>query len=159
MIRRRVACRPPVAAKSSRWSGWHAMCWYCVHVTPNDLEMKEAEAMMTTMQRFIGLMGVSLLIGTLAGCDMDVEERGELPEVDVDAQEGEMPDVDVDVEDQGELPSVDVDAEEGEMPEVDVQGPDVDVSAEEEEVTVPDIDVGTEEAEVTVPDVDVDVPE
>lgn len=66
---------------------------------------------------------------------------------------------DVDVEDKGELPDVDVEAEPGEMPEMDVEGPDVDVSTEKEEVTVPDVDVEAEKTEVPVPDVDVDMPE
>lgn len=64
---------------------------------------------------------------------------------------------DVDVEDPGEAPSVDVDP--GESPEVDVRGPEVDVETERKRVTVPDVDVDTEEKEVDVPDVDVDFPE
>lgn len=64
---------------------------------------------------------------------------------------------DVDIEDKGELPSVKV--EEGEMPEVDVRGPDVDVGTEEKTVSVPDVDVEMEEKKVSVPDIDVDVPE
>ena len=62
---------------------------------------------------------------------------------------------DVDVEDSGELPSVDVDP--GEAPDVDVHGPDVDVDSKETTVEVPDVDM--EKKKVTVPDVDVDVPE
>lgn len=64
---------------------------------------------------------------------------------------------DVDVEDSGELPNVEV--EPGEMPDVDVEGPDVDVDTEERDVTVPDVDVEMEEETVTVPDVDVDLPD
>lgn len=64
---------------------------------------------------------------------------------------------DVDVEDPGEMPTVDV--EPGEAPEVDVHGPEVDVHEDKETVTVPDVDIDTEEKTITVPDVDVDIPE
>ena len=50
----------------------------------------------------------------LAGCDVDVEEEGELPEIEV---------------------------KEGNMPEVEVTGPDVEVGTEEKTIEVPDIDV------------------
>jgi len=63
----------------------------------------------------------------------------------------------VDVEDPGEAPSVDV--EPGEAPEVDVRGPDVDVESERRRVTVPDVDIETQEKEVNVPDVSVDFPD
>lgn len=68
----------------------------------------------------------------LAGCDVDVEEEGEMPTMDVDP---------------------------GQAPDVDVEGPDVDVTEEERTVTVPDVDVDTEERTTTVPNVDIDVPE
>ena len=66
---------------------------------------------------------------------------------------------DVDVKDTGKLPDVDIDAEPGEMPEVDVRGPDVEVGTEEKQVTVPDVDINTEETTIEVPTIDVDVPE
>jgi hypothetical protein len=68
---------------------------------------------------------------------------------------------DVDVQDEGQLPDVDVQVEDGRMPDVDVTGPDVDVHTEEREVTVPDVDVdvGTQEETITVPDVDVTIPD
>lgn len=65
---------------------------------------------------------------------------------------------DVDVKDPGKVPEINVETEEGRMPDVDVRGPEVDVKTREKEVTVPDIDVKTEKARVTVPDVDVDLP-
>lgn len=80
----------------------------------------------------LGWLVVFLAPFMLAGCDVDVEEKGELPDVDVES---------------------------GEMPEVDAEGPDVDVDMEKEKVTVPDVDVETEKEEVTVPDVDVDAPD
>lgn len=64
---------------------------------------------------------------------------------------------DVDVNDPGKLPDVDVEG--GEAPDVDVTPPDVDIGTEEKEITVPDVDVDTEKTDVTVPDVDVDIPE
>jgi hypothetical protein len=68
---------------------------------------------------------------------------------------------DVDVRDEGELPDVDVQVEEGRAPDVEVRGPDIDVQGEDREITVPDVDVdvGTQEETITVPDVDVTIPE
>lgn len=63
---------------------------------------------------------------------------------------------DVEQTQDGELPTVDVDAEPGTMPEYDVDGPDVDVSTQEQDISVPDIDVGMEEKTVTTPTIDVD---
>jgi hypothetical protein len=96
------------------------------------------------LKKMLGLLLVPVFLAGLTACDVDVRDKGELPEVYVDAQAGKMPDVDVDVE-PGKLPDVDVDAEAGKLPEVDVRGPDV--------------HVGEKKVEVTVPDVDVDVPE
>jgi hypothetical protein len=42
---------------------------------------------------------------------------------------------------EGELPDVDVSAEGGKLPEYDVDAADVDVKTEKREVTVPDVDV------------------
>ena len=64
---------------------------------------------------------------------------------------------DVDVEDPGTLPDVDVTP--GEPPDIDVQTPDVDVTPKKTEIEVPDIDVKTEKKEITVPDVDVNIPD
>jgi len=92
-------------------------------------------------------MGI-LIVATLpwlAGCEVDVEESGEMPQVDVDADAGNMPEYEVEKTKEGKMPSVDVDAEPGRLPEVDVRGPDV--------------DVGTRPVTVPVPDIDVDMPE
>jgi hypothetical protein len=64
---------------------------------------------------------------------------------------------DVDVEDEGEMPTMEVDP--GRAPDVDVHGPDVDIRQEEKTVTVPDVDVDTEEKTITVPDVDINAPD
>ncbi|HSN86450.1 MAG TPA: hypothetical protein VL025_06810 [Thermoanaerobaculia bacterium] len=42
---------------------------------------------------------------------------------------------------EGELPDVDVSAEGGKVPEYDVDAADVDVKTEKREITVPDVDV------------------
>ncbi len=65
---------------------------------------------------------------------------------------------DVDVQDTGTPPSVDVDP--GVAPDVDVEGPDVDVRREERTVEVPDVDVdvSSEERRVEVPNVDINPP-
>lgn len=95
------------------------------------------------------------------GCDVQQEEEGELPEVDVDADvdAGQLPEYEQTQE--GELPSVDVDvdSEPGQLPEYDVQGPDVDIGEEEVTVPVPDVDVDMEERTMDVPTVDIDLPD
>lgn len=59
---------------------------------------------------------------------------------------------------EGELPDVDVNAEGGQLPAYDVETADVDVNTRPAEVTVPDVDVNTETKTVPVPDVDVTMP-
>lgn len=77
------------------------------------------------------IIAVLVCAGALGACDVDVKDKGELPEVEV---------------------------KEGRAPDVDVKGPDVDVGTQERSVTVPDVDVHKEEKSITVPDVDVNVP-
>ncbi|NBC14218.1 MAG: hypothetical protein GVY09_12925 [Gammaproteobacteria bacterium] len=76
----------------------------------------------------------------VAGCDMQVED-GEMPDVEVSADPGQLPKYDVEKTQEGQLPSVDVDAEPGQMPQVDLQAPDVDVDTQSVSVPVPDVDV------------------
>ncbi|MEM1251889.1 MAG: hypothetical protein AAGI69_05610 [Cyanobacteria bacterium P01_H01_bin.21] len=64
----------------------------------------------------------------------------------------------VEQEQSGELPDVDVDVEPGQLPEYEVEGPEVEIGTEQQEITVPDVDVDTEQKEITVPDVDVELP-
>lgn len=63
---------------------------------------------------------------------------------------------DVEQTEEGEMPDVDVEAEGGNLPEYDVDTPDVDVGTEERTITVPDVDVEPagegEEAPVEEPD-------
>lgn len=88
--------------------------------------------MSMSTRRLMSVIFSGLFVIGLVGCDVDVKDEGKLPDVDVKG---------------------------GEMPDVDVETPDVDVHAEEKEVTVPDVDVETEKTEVTVPDVDVTLPD
>ncbi len=73
---------------------------------------------------------------TLFGCDVKKEEKGELPELDVD-----------------------VDAEAGELPEYDVDWAEVNIGTRTKMVEVPKVVVVMEEEEVEVPYLDVDMPD
>ncbi len=64
----------------------------------------------------------------------------------------------VEQEEAGSLPDVDVDVEPGNLPEYDIQGPDVNVGVTEETVTVPRVVVIQEEETVQVPYIDVNLP-
>lgn len=57
-----------------------------------------------------------------------------------------------------ELPEVDVDVEEGNLPSFDVDWADIDVGTTTKTVTVPKVRVVMEEVEVEVPVIDVDMP-
>lgn len=112
------------------------------------------------MKHVMTVAGLSALL-FVAGCDVEQKEEGEMPDVDVEGDPGQLPAYDVDVEQtrEGRMPGVDVDVEGGNMPEYEVEGPDVEVGTEEKTVTVPDVDVGTQEETVTVPDVDIEMPD
>lgn len=112
---------------------------------------------MKLLQLLVTIIAFIALFGIL-GCEVEKEQSGQLPDVDVQADEGELPEYKVEKTEEGELPSVDVDAEGGRLPEYDVKGPDVEVTAQTEQVTVPDVDVEMEERQVEVPDVDVEMP-
>lgn len=66
---------------------------------------------------------------------------------------------DVDQTQAGELPDVDVDVESGQLPAYDVDWADVDVGTTEEVVEVPKLKVVMETETVTVPSIDVDMPD
>jgi uncharacterized lipoprotein len=107
----------------------------------------------------ISAAGIAASLATmllLAACDVEQTQEGELPDVNVDAESGRLPEFEQTQE--GELPDVDVEvAEGGQLPEYDVETPDVDVGTREEQIEVPtDVDVETEERSVTVPDIDID---
>lgn len=61
---------------------------------------------------------------------------------------------------EGKLPEVDVDANTGQLPAYEVETADVDVGTKQAEVAVPDVDVdvNSKQATVPVPDVDVNMP-
>jgi hypothetical protein len=95
------------------------------------------------MRNVLTLIAASSLLIGLAGCDVEVEEEGRLPEMDVQTEPGQLPEYDVQQTQEGRLPDVNVDAQGGNLPEVDVQTPDVQVERDTVEVPVPDVDVVT----------------
>ncbi len=64
----------------------------------------------------------------------------------------------VEREQTGKLPKVDVDVESGRLPEYDIEGPDVNVGVAKRTVTVPKVIVIQEQETVEVPYIDIDVP-
>lgn len=89
----------------------------------------------------------------ISACEVEQTQEGEMPDVDASFDAGELPEYDVDVEktEEGRAPDMDVDVEGGQLPEYDVEGPDVDVTMEEETVTVPNIDVDMPDEEEDEP--------
>ena len=85
------------------------------------------------MKKLILIIGVGALI---TSCNIKKEEKGEMPEVDVDVM-----------------------ADAGELPEYDVNWADVDVGTTTKTVNVPKVVVVMEEEEVEVPFIDFDMPE
>lgn len=69
--------------------------------------------------------------------------------------------IDFDVADEGALPDVSVNVEEGEMPEVEAETGTITTDTTTEEIEVPDVDVDvdTQEKDVEVPTLDVNPPE
>lgn len=64
---------------------------------------------------------------------------------------------DVDVEDEGEMPEVEMKG--GRLPEVEMRTPEVEIRGEEKDLKVPtDVDIKTKDTTVTVPDVDIKTP-
>lgn len=66
------------------------------------------------MRKLMSTLFASAMLIASAGCDVDVEDPGSLPDVKV---------------------------EEGEMPEVDATAPEIDAEMEETTIETPDIDV------------------
>lgn len=85
------------------------------------------------MKKLITLAIAGILF---VGCDVKKEEKGALPDVDVD-----------------------IDAEAGELPEYDVDWAEVNVGTKTKMVEVPKVVVVMEEEEVEVPYLDVDMPD
>lgn len=76
-----------------------------------------------------------LAIGLITSCNVKKEEKGEMPELDVD-----------------------VSAEAGELPEYDVEWADIDVGTTTKTVKIPKPMIVMEEEEVEVPVIDFDMP-
>jgi len=74
------------------------------------------------------LMAVALLCGFAVGCSVEQTEEGELPAYEVEQ------------------------TEEGNLPEYDVDAADVEVTTDEETITVPDVDVDVEPPQDEEPD-------
>lgn len=96
-----------------------------------------------------------------AGCDIDQTQEGELPDVDMRADAGKLPEYEIRKTEEGRLPDVDVDVKGGKLPKYDIDGPEVTVGKKRVGVDVPDVDVDvkTERKTFTVPTVDVDLPD
>lgn len=96
-----------------------------------------------------------------AGCDIDKTQDGELPDVDMRADTGKLPEYEIRKTEDGRLPDVDVDVKGGKLPKYDIDGPEVTVGKKRVDVDVPDVDVDvhTEKKSFEVPTIDVDLPE
>lgn len=92
----------------------------------------------------------------LVACSIEKEEEGDLPDVDVSADAGRLPDYEVSKVREGEAPDVDVDVRGGMLPDYDIDAPDVEVGTRTESVTVPKVKVVVEEEEIQVPYIDLD---
>lgn len=122
--------------------------------------------MSTTKNRYWKLTGIklftffSILALTLAlfGCNIEKEEEGELPDVDVEAEAGKLPDYEIVKKEEGELPEVDVDVDAGKLPDFDIEFADIDVGVTKRTIKVPKVVVVMEEQEVQVPYIDIDMP-
>ena len=85
------------------------------------------------MKKLLMIAGIGALI---ISCNVKKEEKGEMPELDVDVM-----------------------ADAGELPEYEVNWADIDVGTTTKTVSVPKVVVVMEEEEVEVPYIDVDMPE
>ncbi len=103
------------------------------------------------------LLATSALLA-FGACKVTQTEKGELPDVDVAAEAGELPEYEIVKTNDGELPNIDVDVDGGKLPAYDVDLPDVDVGVRKETVLVPKVRVVLEEEEITVPYLDIDLP-
>ena len=137
----KVAVRITNDDKITRFMAHYYRCVTSYCHAPRDLKQTEC-----TMKKRLLVSVIAASCLALAGCEVEQTEEGSMPSVDVDAEEGNMPEYEVRQVEEGEMPSVDVDAEGGNMPEYDVDAPDVDVSTGEKEITVPTLDVDVEPA-------------
>lgn len=101
-------------------------------------------------------LALTLVLG-LAACDVDKTQEGKMPDVDIQAESGQLPEYEQ-VE-ETKLPTLDVDVEEGRLPKYDIDAPEVTVSLKERTVTVPKLIVVTEEEQMKVPHIGIDFPD
>lgn len=96
-----------------------------------------------------------------AGCDIDQTQEGALPDVDVRADAGELPEYDIVKTEKGRMPDVDVDVKSGKLPKYDVEMADIDLNTKKVSVDVPDVDIDVNKERHTfkVPDIDVNMPD
>lgn len=95
----------------------------------------------------------------LSGCSVEQTREARVPDIDVSADSGQMPNYEVTKTQDGKMPTVDVDAKGGQMPAYDIDVAEVEVSSEEKTVEVPKPVVVVEDETVEVPEVDVDMPD
>lgn len=95
--------------------------------------------MMSPRKAATGATLVALIF--TAGCEVEKTRDGELPDVDVSAEAGNLPEYEVIKTEEGKMPSVDVDVESGQMPAYEIEGPEVTVGSKTVEVEVPTVDV------------------
>jgi hypothetical protein len=109
--------------------------------------------MRSTKLASLSVMAAVAMTGAVA-CDIDQTREGKMPDVDVQADAGRLPEYEVRKTREGRMPEVDVDVEAGRAPRYDVDAPDVDVDVEEKtfEVPYPDVDV-----DVDMPDEEDDI--
>ena len=94
------------------------------------------------IKRLAVLLTIALSGAVLTACDITQTEQGEMPDVDVSADAGNLPEYEVVKTEQGEMPDVDVSAESGKMPEYDVDMAELEVETETVDVEVPsDVDI------------------
>lgn len=79
----------------------------------------------------------AMFLASMAGCEVEKTQEGDMPSVSVDG--GQMPEYEVQKTQEGEMPDVDIEG--GQMPEYNVKTPDVDVEMEPKVVEVPTVDV------------------
>lgn len=94
---------------------------------------------MIAKKTLIAVCAASLF--TMAGCKFEQTEEGSLPDVDVDAEGGNLPEYEVEQVEEGSLPDVDVDVEGGNLPRYEVDAPEVNVDTKEVTVEVPDVEL------------------
>ncbi len=110
------------------------------------------------VQKWVCILIVPAMALVFTGCKVEKTAEGEMPEVDVQTKEGNLPEYDIVKTEEGNMPEVDVDVKGGKLPRYEVETADVNVEKEKVRVEVPDVDIGTEEKTITVPTIDVDMP-